>query len=51
VLSFRAAIAASQPSSDCGVPALEPILHRHATSIAIINDVDSFVIDGGRVEK
>jgi [acyl-carrier-protein] S-malonyltransferase len=27
-------------------PALEPILQRHATFIAIINDVDSFVIGG-----
>jgi [acyl-carrier-protein] S-malonyltransferase len=30
-------------------PVLEPILARHATSIAIINDVDSFVV-GGHVE-
>jgi [acyl-carrier-protein] S-malonyltransferase len=27
-------------------PALEPILQRHATSLAIINDMDSFVIGG-----
>jgi [acyl-carrier-protein] S-malonyltransferase len=30
-------------------PVLEPILARHGTSIAIINDVDSFVV-GGHVE-
>jgi [acyl-carrier-protein] S-malonyltransferase len=31
-------------------PVLEPILTRHATSIAIINDVDSFVV-GGHVDS
>jgi [acyl-carrier-protein] S-malonyltransferase len=29
-------------------PALEPILARHAVSIAIVNDVDSFVVGGRR---
>jgi [acyl-carrier-protein] S-malonyltransferase len=53
----RAAVMDAAAPQDCGLaaivglrrPALEPILQRHATSIAIINDVDSFVI-GGQAE-
>lgn len=50
----RTAVMDAAAPPDCGLaaivglrrPALDPILQRHATSIAIINDVDSFVIGG-----
>jgi [acyl-carrier-protein] S-malonyltransferase len=53
----RAAVMDAAAPKDCGLagivglrrPVLEPILARHATSIAIINDVDNFVV-GGPVE-
>jgi [acyl-carrier-protein] S-malonyltransferase len=53
----RAAVMDEAAPKHCGLagivglrrPVLEPILARHATPIAIINDVDSFVV-GGRME-
>src|SRR5580704_17690727 len=52
----RAAAMDAAASSDGGLaaivglrrPTLEPILARHAVSIAIVNDVDSFVVGGRR---
>jgi [acyl-carrier-protein] S-malonyltransferase len=52
----RAALMDAAAPSDGGLaaivglrrPALEPILARHAVSIAIVNDVDSFVVGGRR---